>query len=106
MRRASRTAPRVFPILCAAVLWAGFPPAAHGGDRAGYAGRRLVEALDDLRARGLALIYSSDLVRPDMVVTVEPPARPPRRLLGQLIAPVGPAARRRPGGPVLRARPA
>jgi len=106
MRRASRTVPRFVPFLCAAVLWAGFPPAAYGGDRPGYAGRRLVEALDDLRARGLALIYSSDLVRPDMVVTVEPTAGPPRRLLDQLIAPFGLQSRDGPGGTVLIVRSA
>src|SRR2546428_13680519 len=89
MRRASRTVPPFVPYLCAALLWAEIVPAAHGGDRPAYTGRRLAEALDHLRAPGLALIYSSDLVPPHMVVTVEPTAGRPRRLLHQLLAPLG-----------------
>ena len=106
MRRASRTVPPFVPYLCAALLWAGIVPAAYGGDRPAYTGRRLAEALDDLRARGLALIYSSDLVRPDMVVTVEPTAGRPRRLLDQLLAPFGLQSRDGPAGTVLIVRSA
>src|SRR5207245_6437666 len=103
---ASRTVPRFVPFLCAALLWAGFLPAAYGGDRPGYAGRRLADALDDLRARGLALVYSSDLVRPDMVVTVEPAGGRPRRLLDQLLTPFGLESRDGPGRTVLIVRSA
>jgi len=112
MRRASRGARRVYPpflcgaVLCAAVLWAGLPPPAYGGDFRGYPGRRLVEALDDLRAQGLAIIYSSDLVRPDMVITAEPDAGSPRRLLDQLLAPFGLEGQDGPAGTVLIVRSA
>ena len=76
----------------------GFP-----GDRAhpAYAGRPLVEALEALRACGLKLIFSSDLVRPDMVVEAEPSDGPPRQILDHLLASFGLEAREGPLGTVL-----
>ncbi len=71
-----------------------------------YAGRPLPEALADLRAFGLELIYSSDLVRPDMIVGTEPPVLSPRRVLDVLIAPFGLETRDGPGGRILIVRPA
>jgi hypothetical protein len=61
-----------------------------------YAGRRLSEVLEELRAAGLKLVYSSRLVRPQMLVTEEPKARVPRLLLDELLAPHDLVAR---GGP-------
>jgi hypothetical protein len=52
------------------------PPEAFGSDR--FAGRPLAEALVDLQAAGLKLVYSSALVRPEMVVTTEPLSTDPR----------------------------
>jgi hypothetical protein len=66
-----------------------------------YAGRPLVEALNDLRALGLNLIFSSELVRPEMVVQSEPPSAPPRQVLDRILAPFGLEARDGPGGTVL-----
>lgn len=50
-----------------------------------YAGRPLVEALRDLESKGLHLIFSSDVVRPDMVVGAEPRATEPRSILDELL---------------------
>jgi outer membrane receptor protein involved in Fe transport len=89
----------------------GAAPASPGcarptGDRRSceYAGRPLVDVLNDLRARGLKLIFSSDLVRPDMVVEDEPPVAAPRQILGRLLAPFGLEARDGPAGTVLVVR--
>lgn len=51
-----------------------------------YAGKPLVDALRVLESKGLRLIYSSDVVRPEMVVREEPKAKEPRRVLDELLA--------------------
>jgi outer membrane receptor protein involved in Fe transport len=51
-----------------------------------YAGRPLAAALRDLEQQGLKLIYSEDVVTPQMVVHVEPRATEPRRILDELLA--------------------
>lgn len=66
-----------------------------------YAGRPLAEALQDLRSRGLNLIYSSDLVRPDMVVLSEPTATSLHKMLQQILGPHGLEAQIGPLGSVL-----
>ena len=68
----------------------------------------LAEALADLQARGLRIIYSSDLVRPDMRVVQEPTASWLHDVLQQLLAPHGLMVRVGPGGSLLvvRAGPA
>ncbi|MEK6371345.1 MAG: TonB-dependent receptor [Acidobacteriota bacterium] len=53
--------------------------------QARYAGRPLAEALHDLESKGLRLIYSNDVVRPDMIVRTEPHAAEPRRVLDELL---------------------
>src|SRR2546422_11417393 len=70
----------------------------------GYADRPLVEALEDLRTRGLNLIFSSDLVRPDMMVETEPPVAAPRQVLGRLLSAFGLEARDGPAGTILIVR--
>ncbi|HVS15279.1 MAG TPA: TonB-dependent receptor [Thermoanaerobaculia bacterium] len=52
-------------------------------------GLTLEQALLVLRERGVDLVFSSALVRPEMTVNVEPTATEPRRLLAQLLAPHG-----------------
>jgi TonB-dependent receptor-like protein/carboxypeptidase family protein len=66
-----------------------------------YAQRPLSEALEDLRSRGVHLIYSSDLVRPEMIVGSEPEAGEPRVILERLLAPFGLASADGPGGTVM-----
>ena len=70
----------------------------------GYAGRPLSEALEELRARGLNLIFSSDLVRPDMIIEVEPPVAAPRQFLDRLLASFRLEARDGPAGTILIVR--
>src|SRR5262245_17812116 len=69
-----------------------------------YAGRPLVAALEDLRARGLNLVFSSDLVRPDLIVETEPPIAAPRQVLARILAPFGLEARDGAAGTVLIVR--
>jgi len=66
-----------------------------------YVGLRLSEALHDLQARGLTLIFTSRLVRPEMIVEVEPVATEPRRILDELLAPHGLQAQDGAGGTVV-----
>lgn len=70
-------------------------------------GPLLLEVLAGLRAEGLKLIYSSDLVRPDMRVEGPPATGTPRQRLEQALAPHGLMAQDGPGGTILVvARPA
>jgi TonB dependent receptor len=69
-----------------------------------YAGRSLEEALLDLRARGLRIVFTSNVVRPEMRVEREPAATDLRRVLEELLAPHGLAAREAPNGIVVVVR--
>jgi Ca-activated chloride channel family protein len=73
-----------------------------------YVGLTLGDALADLQARGLRVIYSDDLVRPEMRVVAEPTAAWLHDVLEQLLAQHGLTARVGPGGNLLvvRAGPA
>ncbi len=104
-KRASRAARPIVALLLAWPAWAG-PPTRAASETRRYAGRALIEALDDLRARGLSLIYSSDLVRPDMIVSFEPAAGAPRRVLDRLLEPFDLRSQEGPGGTVLIVRSA
>ena len=66
-----------------------------------FAGRPLAEALRELQAGGLQVIFSSDLVRPEMRVGTEPAGPSPREALDQLLAPHGLRAQPGPGGSLL-----
>lgn len=68
------------------------------GDASSYLGRPLTEALLDLEARGLKLLFTSQVVRPDMRVTAEPGAESLRGILDELLAPHGLQAEDGPGG--------
>jgi hypothetical protein len=54
-----------------------------------YAGRPLAEVIRELQTRGLNIVFSSELVKADMRVTVEPKATAPRRILEEVIVPHG-----------------
>jgi hypothetical protein len=71
------------------------PPSAAGEDA--WVGRPLTEALLDLRSRGLKIVFTSEVVRPEMSVVAEPRAEEPRRILAELLAPHGLEARHGPG---------
>lgn len=63
-----------------------------------FVGRRLEDALRVLQTRGLRLVFSSELVRPDMRVRLEPRGRAAMEQLAQLLQPHGLAAESGPGG--------
>jgi outer membrane receptor protein involved in Fe transport len=87
-------------LACAAVAPARATPRADpAADPAGaerYAGRPLAEVLRSLEAQGLEIVFTSELVRPEMVVAEEPVARTPRRVLDEVLAPHGLAVREDP----------
>jgi Ca-activated chloride channel family protein len=61
---------------------AGAPPTAGR-----YAGRSLADVLRDLQALGLNVVFSSELVRPEMRVTTEPTSTIPRKILDEVLEP-------------------
>ncbi|HKR66011.1 MAG TPA: hypothetical protein VJZ00_19925, partial [Thermoanaerobaculia bacterium] len=69
-----------------------------------YAGQPLANALRDLQARGLRLIYSDDVVRADMIVKREPRAKEPRRILDELLREHHLRAKNGPGDSLLIVR--
>lgn len=56
---------------------------------AAYQGQTLEQALEQLREHGLAIFYSSDLVKPWMRIEREPVATEARALLTEILAPHG-----------------
>jgi outer membrane receptor protein involved in Fe transport len=96
------TAALILALLAALATAAAAPPAAEEGRP--YLGRPLAEVLEELRAGGLNLIYSSDLVTDELRVLAEPPSRTPRKVLRELLLPHGLRARRGPGGSLLIVR--
>lgn len=70
------------------------------------AGRPIVDVLREMQAAGVKVVYSSDLVGPDLRVTAEPRARSPRRILDELLNPHGLQIRNGPNGTLLVVRSA
>src|ERR1041384_7817241 len=52
-------------------------------------GETLEEALHELQAQGLNILYSSDLVSPEMKVELQPQTGSPRKVLDQLLSTYG-----------------
>src|SRR5262245_48616924 len=52
-----------------------------------YRGRLLADALRELQAQGLRIVFSSATVTPELRVKTEPRARIPRQVLDELLAP-------------------
>jgi hypothetical protein len=52
-----------------------------------YAGRPLADVLRDLQSRGLSVVFSSELVRPEMRVATEPTSTTPRKILDEVLEP-------------------
>ena len=73
-------------------------------EAAAYQGQTLEQALEQLRERGIALFYSSDLVKPWMRIEREPTAIEPRALLVEILAPHGITVTDGPGGALLLVR--
>lgn len=68
------------------------------GEGVSYSGASLSQALVDLQRRGLRILFTSYVVRPDMRVSVEVTAEQPREVLRELLAPHGLQAVEGPGG--------
>ncbi len=62
-----------------------------------YEGRPLTEVLLALQEQGLTIVFTSQLVRPEMKVAAEPTAREPRRILDEILGPHGLAVEEGPG---------
>lgn len=88
---AHRHVPVPLPTRIACVMLAAVPGLAWAAPP--YLGQTLDAALDDLKSRGLHLVYSSETVPPTLVVTREPPAGDPVEVLKALLAPLGLEAR-------------
>ena len=96
------------PLAVAALLCAAAGPSLHGQEpdgaaaaaapRVKYAGRPLAEVLRDLGALGLTVLFTDEVVKPEMSVREEPVSRDPRRALDEILAPHGLIAREGPGG--------
>lgn len=84
-------------LLAAAVASASAAPG-------GYAGLELEQALGRLEAQGLAIVYSSDLVKPGMRIPAEPTSRDPRALLAEIVASFGLAVTAGPGDTLMLVR--
>jgi hypothetical protein len=75
-----------------------------GAAQAAHSDVPLSAALDELRAGGLQLLYSSDLVKPWMRVAVEPQAVEPRARLEEILAPHGIRVADGPAGTLILVR--
>jgi len=71
-----------------------------------YLGQTVEQALELLRERGIALFYSSDLVKPWMRIEREPQATEPRALLVEILTPYGITVSDGPDGSLLLVRAA
>ena len=89
-----------------ALLVVAASSAAEPGQGRPWLGRPLTEALLDLQAQGLQIVFTSRLVRPDMRVEAEPRSSDPRQILDEILAPHGLQAEEREGGTlvIVRAR--
>ena len=88
-------------LLALLVLGPGPQAPATDPGRVRLAGRPLAEALQWIESRGLKVIFSTDLVRPEMRVKEEPKSMRPRQMLEEILAPHGLAVRAGPRGTVL-----
>lgn len=71
-----------------------------------YSGRSLTDVLRDLQSRGLKVVFSSELVRPEMRVASEPTSTAPRTILDEVLEPHGLRAQAGPKGTWLVVRAA
>ncbi len=89
----TRAAERPFVLLLALLALAA------GGLRAAeaphFSGRPLIEVLEEFRAQGLLVVYSTDVVRADVRVRVEPVPAQPEIMLAEILVSVGLGLERR-----------
>lgn len=84
---------RVAHVGCALIALWSWGGSARAAVSPSYAGQPLAEVLEALRAQGLDLLYSSQLVPPGLRVIKEPEARTPSGVLAEILAPHGLEAR-------------
>ncbi len=70
----------------------------------GFSDLSLEQALDELQARGLSILYSSDLVKPDMRVMRAPSGGTAREILAELVVPHGIRIMEGPSGTLILTR--
>jgi hypothetical protein len=89
------------------VLALALVPQVSGAQSARYAGRPLSDVLIELRTAGLNLVFSPELVRPELRVVAEPRSERPRQIVDELLRPHGLAVREAARGrlTVVRQRP-
>lgn len=75
-----------------------------GGARADWLGQPLTEALRELQSQGLRIVFTSQLVRPEMRVEAEPVSNDPRRILDEILTPHGLRAEEKTGGTLVIVR--
>ena len=92
MTRAARRPIVLALALLIAALGAGVLRAAEAPH---FSGRALIDVLEEFRAQGLLVVYSSDVVRPDVRVAVEPEAAQAEIMLAEILLSVGLALERR-----------
>src|SRR5262245_1660177 len=73
-------------------------------DQPAFSGRPLEDALRLLQRAGLPIVFSSEVVKPDMRVPAEPHSRSPRQQLDELLRPHGLRAEAGPGKVILIVR--
>ncbi len=83
----NRTATRLV-LLAAGIIALGGPPVALSDDEP-LKGRPVLEVLDELRAGGLALVYSTNLVTPELEILEEPAGAGPAEVARAILAPHG-----------------
>lgn len=74
--------------MLAAILLSAAAPA-DDGPAAAYAGRRVADVIDEFRAAGLELAYSTNVVTEDLHVAFEPEAGTPLDIVRQILRPHG-----------------
>lgn len=79
--------PRRLPTLAGVLLLFGLAWAQCALGSEPYLGRSLAEVLEALRSAGLPLVYSSNLVTPDLVVISEPRSDRPIEIAREILAP-------------------
>lgn len=91
MHRATTSGGLVFGLAVALFLASSLSGQTRPGrqETPGFAGARLEDALKALQAEGLAVVFSSQLVRDSMRVGSEPQGRTPRAILDEILLPHG-----------------
>ncbi len=72
--------------------------ASAAASRASYVGRSVAEVLRELGALGLTILFTGEVVKPEMTVRDEPVSGDPRRVLDEILAPHGLMASEGPNG--------